>query len=1012
MSRLLFTLLLLLSTLGLSAQTPTHVHYGTNQGVPSSQVYHLIQDCKGFIWLATDNGVSRFNGYDFRTFGVTDGLHSQVIFRMFEDHKGRIWFSNSSNTLSYFYNDSIFAFKFNHLIPEHPYSDTYKASLKSVYVDSADNVFVEWYHIGYSVIDSSGNYKYYSQANNSKIVFFEMGNTGKFCGNFPSTEKKISNEEQIEIVTPWQSEPASIKNTYYSNLTSTYYFERIKPSNHIFTIGNALLWYNENTVRKFELPAQTIALYPETDGNLWIGTIWRKGVYCYSETNGFSQPIKHYLPNYSVTSILRDREGGLWFSTLEDGIFYFPNENITNCNYSFPSNDILRIQATENSLYLVSFDKMFIINGSNPIQNLPDYPSGYCRMLERHGKMVWVSTTLGLMQYDNSKQVLFKEKAYDTEIQKWSRIVPRSVFPLSPHLFFAAADRGIFLYKLSSRGMDSIHMLRSNETPFWEVTKDLTSFSDSGFLAATERGLFLFNFNRKNLVNVNIVDLSLKHPILRARIDLVVRSPYDELFYLGTKEKGLLIWDPKNNVITTLDRTNGLSDNLITSIHFADSAIWVGTKKGINRIVPDKSSPNKYSSWVINKKSGLPSNEINGMAYLNGNMYIATSNGLCYFNPMVITPNRVAPPVHVTKLLINDLPFRTDMNHRLNYTLNDISIEYVGLTYRSLGKVLYRYKMIGIDTNWHYTSNPSVRFPKLKSGTYKFVVSAQNDDGYWSAIPAEVNLTIHPPFWLTIWFQVVLSLFLAGIAIGVYMLRINSITKRNTLKREEEFKRHKLQEELITIRHQALVQQLNPHFVFNALNSIQSLLFENNLDDARNYLTKFAKLMRQILENIEDQNVTIQRELDTLKLYLDLERLRFCEGFDYHITIDPSIDQQRTIIPTMLLQPYIENAINHGIKHKRDSNGIVLISIHREGHTNSLICSIEDNGIGRKQSSKINEQEKNKPKPFGTSITEKRMALINELYGRQLNIHYFDLENEQGEPQGTLVKLSIPFLRR
>ncbi len=142
MGKLLFTLLLLLSTLGLNAQTPTHVHYGTNQGVPSSQVYHLIQDRKGIIWLATGNGVSCCNGYDFRTLGVTDGLHSQVIFRIFEGHKGRIWFSNSSNTLSYFYNDSIFAYKFNHLLPEHPYSDTYKASLKSVFVDSADNVFV------------------------------------------------------------------------------------------------------------------------------------------------------------------------------------------------------------------------------------------------------------------------------------------------------------------------------------------------------------------------------------------------------------------------------------------------------------------------------------------------------------------------------------------------------------------------------------------------------------------------------------------------------------------------------------------------------------------------------------------------------------------------------------------------------------------------------------------------------------------------------------------------------
>ncbi|MCU0370149.1 MAG: tetratricopeptide repeat protein [Bacteroidales bacterium] len=205
-----------------------------------------------------------------------------------------------------------------------------------------------------------------------------------------------------------------------------------------------------------------------------------------------------------------------------------------------------------------------------------------------------------------------------------------------------------------------------------------------------------------------------------------------------------------------------------------------------------------------------------------------------------------------------------------------------------------------------------------------------------------------------------------------------------------------------------LRQQMNPHFIFNTLNSIQYYVFQNDKISSNNYMTKFASLIRKTLENSRHTEIPIKEELDALHLYLELEELRFKKKFDWTISVDDEIDTLAFKIPTMLIQPYVENAITHGLMNKE--NGMGFLHVVLQLHNDQILCIIEDNGIGRAKAMEIRQQKNNHHQSMGTSITESRLKLVNELYGKSMKVEYTDLMSETGEPAGTKVEINIPII--
>jgi tetratricopeptide (TPR) repeat protein len=204
-----------------------------------------------------------------------------------------------------------------------------------------------------------------------------------------------------------------------------------------------------------------------------------------------------------------------------------------------------------------------------------------------------------------------------------------------------------------------------------------------------------------------------------------------------------------------------------------------------------------------------------------------------------------------------------------------------------------------------------------------------------------------------------------------------------------------------------LRQQMNPHFIFNTLNSIQYYVFQNDKMASNNYMTKFALLIRKTLENSRHTAIPIKEEIDSLKLYLELEALRFKEKFEWSVEVDEEIDTLSYKIPTMLIQPYVENAITHGLMNK-EGKGMIMVNLQQS--EDIILCTIEDNGIGRKRARQLQEERNNNHVSLGTSITENRLRLVNEVYGKTMKVNYTDLADEEGNPTGTRVQINIPIM--
>ncbi|MEQ8323754.1 MAG: histidine kinase [Vicingaceae bacterium] len=363
----------------------------------------------------------------------------------------------------------------------------------------------------------------------------------------------------------------------------------------------------------------------------------------------------------------------------------------------------------------------------------------------------------------------------------------------------------------------------------------------------------------------------------------------------------------------------------------------------------------------------------------------------------IITINDVLPKAVISGIRVNMKDTVLQDLYQLGHNENLIEVEFAGLINNRPEAVQFKYKLSGKDTAWTYsTVNKSV-YQGLEPGTYNFYVYAQSKQGSWSENPGSLAFIIAPPFYKTQTFYVLILIGL-GFVIILVILLLEQLKRRNRMK-EEEFKKRVLQSEL-----QALRAQMNPHFTFNTLSSIQNYISKNDGENASKYLSKFAKLIRMIMENAKQTDVPLEDEMNALKLYLELESLRLRDKFDYKIEVDKEIDQQYTRIPSMLIQPYVENAIWHGITNK-EGKGRLTVEVIKNG--SYLKCIIDDDGIGRKAAMKISEKKK-KHISHGMSITSERLDLMNSLNQSDLNVRIEDKMNGSHAPTGTRVEIFIP----
>ncbi|MBN2774693.1 MAG: histidine kinase, partial [Prolixibacteraceae bacterium] len=321
----------------------------------------------------------------------------------------------------------------------------------------------------------------------------------------------------------------------------------------------------------------------------------------------------------------------------------------------------------------------------------------------------------------------------------------------------------------------------------------------------------------------------------------------------------------------------------------------------------------------------------------------------------------------------------------LTYHENVLSFDFVSLDYNDPGKNHYAYKLSGFDREWNEVGNQNMAtYTNLNPGKYVFMVRGTNSDGIWNPVPAELKITIIPPVWKTWWFFAILA--------GLTLILVRSIFIDQKRKVQKE-------KELIELQLKSIKSQIDPHFAFNALNTMAALIYENEPDTTYDYFTRFAYLIRNILNDNEKISRSLGEEIDFVKNYLELQKIRFKDKFEYSIFIDPGISAE-TPIPKMIIQSYVENAVKHGLMH-RPKDGQLSIWVEKTGYCIRIV--VTDNGVGRQKAAGLSTGSTGK----GLKIMNRIFRLYKKLYHTDIIENIEDLTGNDGKPEGTRVILEL-----
>ena len=455
---------------------------------------------------------------------------------------------------------------------------------------------------------------------------------------------------------------------------------------------------------------------------------------------------------------------------------------------------------------------------------------------------------------------------------------------------------------------------------------------------------------------------------------------------------------PERGIVRKYTPGEGLKcDNVQSVIGDKSGMLWINSGQGLVRF-----NPTVLKSELFGPGYGVPAKNSNIFKLLkNGELAIGARKGLYLFHPGHLRANPEFPTPYLTSFKVFDqetaLPREGEV--RLSYRQNFFSFEFSAISFNLPEQNTFAYQLAGVDEGWAYAGKRRfASYTNIPGGRYQFRLKAANNEGVWNDKPYTLDIFITTPWWKAWWFWLSFGLFLLlNVALFVRW-RISQVRKKEAMKTDFDRK-------LANVELNALRAQMNPHFIFNCLNSIDYYILKNDTDKASDYLNRFSRLIRLILQNSRSEYVNLKDELESLRLYIEMESLRFEHQFDYEVKISRGLRIEDIEIPPMLLQPYVENAIWHGLVHKEGKGHLDLAITRQNG---ALHCVIEDNGIGREEARRLRSKTATRRKSMGMTITQDRISMINKLYNANASVEVVDLKDDNGQGRGTRVELWIP----
>lgn len=960
----------------------------------------MIQDSRGYLWMGTrGGGITRFDGMTFTTFTNKNGLSNNVINCIKEDAQKNIWIGTNDG-LS-FYNGREFK---NYYLTKNKV-----VAILEIDFDVKQNIWI---------------------ASSEGLLQFHHH-------HFENISAEVK-DKQHAVNSVLCSRNGNI---YYANANGFFTLKR----NH----NNYSVSLNKNYT-------QINCIREDKQQTIWLGT-YGMGVWVGNGTDFMPLSALPILKNSVVWNINFDKKNNAWLSTLNNGVIEYNVQskqiNILSEQEGLGNNHVRCMLEDQSGNFWFGTSGGGVSNYFGKLFTHYDKSNGLggnfiYSIFKDHENKTWIGTgNKGLTILDSS--VFYTKNASNGFADVKVKAIAEDNFGTK---YFGTDGDG--LYILQDNHFEQIEKL--NKQYIRSIVKDKEG---NIWVATSGNGIYKItpsHYSKGN--NLIISNFNVSNGIWQNRITTLICDAENRIWY-GTENSGVgcigseinirmkdglpsdnircLVEDKKNTLwigtagdgiaymslvdsncrIHPVDNEKLTSTNIYLMACDSKNNLLLGSESGIDNVVLDKDRQIIYVKHYSKGDGFLGIETCQNAVCDNGDgtFWFGTINGLTKYNPFNLVKNANETITTITdvrlfyislsntkyKQVVGD--WNQVKNIDLPYSKNHLSFDFIGINFSNPDAVKYKWQLENFDPVWSPESKQrTVTYSNIPPGDYVFKVISCNEDGVWNKAPTTIQIHIRKPFWMEWLFIISGCIILFGLIWFIFKQREKSIKQ----KASEQQQKIILEKDLIELEHKALRLQMNPHFIFNALNSIQSQIGTDNEQNARYYLAKFSKLMRQILDNSRNSLITLQDEISMLENYLLVEKFCNNNSFDYAIHVQDDLEVDYIKIPPMILQPFVENAIKHGMKYLVNKTGFIEVSFTVQD--NMLLCSVSDNGIGRKKAEELNKKSSDDfHKSTALAVTQERLNLLHQ-QKNESHIHIIDLYDESGEALGTKVDVEIP----
>lgn len=945
-------------------------HFGPEDGLSNANIFAIKQDVNDILYLATENGIYNFDGYNFIKIKPQTPLKSNYVRNISFDLENKLVIINRREGVYNYDNTTNQAklntsLKFNNSVDELIFTKEYTYSITD--------------QISVSAIEN----------NTGKIIEDELFNDNKdnraYCIHKTKTNTilvgrtdglyNFSNGKQIKI-------EIGKKCTIYSINEDSNGLIYLGSDNNIFCLKNNSIiktipvkTQKTNSFFSFNNTASVSKLLIDKFERIWFTNAPDDNLFVVEDGITYNVFDILGIDKVLVNCVIKDSDENIWIGTFNDGVYFIQNSLFKNINYT-SGKKILPVNCAafiNNSIAVGTINGLFVFDiKTNNTQTIvaPDD--------------LFREEIFGINP--NSKNVIYSKTNSISNTIKSSLInnLYYSFIPTPSRLFEYTANTNIAYI---ADGTATLYKISSFNSLKYKVLDTLISYPDyrikinsiydnsENIFVGTSEGLSIYNHQSKSYKQF-------KSEFFNYNINHI--QNYNHKTYLA-HDNGITVFE--DSILIQQIGEHRLTS--VKKIKFYKNKIWIATLDGLY-ICDEIFNP----IAIYNKTNGLQSNTVNDIIFDNDKCCICTNKGttLCSINDLlskIKTPNK---PI-ISSLEIEDKKtLMIDEKILLQSFESDVIINFISPLFIKPNKQYYKYKFD--NSRWLSLENTQVHLTSIEGGKHKLEIMCSYDNINWSK-PVIIQISKEIPFKQTLWFTITLILISLIFVLSISYLFIKRIKTKATKRVQED-------RQVNLLKHQAMNSLMSPHFIFNSLTSIQNYINLNDSLKASEYLAKFSRLIRMIIEKAAQSEILLSEEITRLNYYLDLEKERFKGKFDFHVEVDPNINTSEIKIPNMIIQPYAENSIIHGILPKHQ-HGNLFIRFKKENEKTLLII-IEDDGIGY---NKAKENAKAGHKSLGTKTIENILELNTKLTGKNQKVEIIDKEDLEIPKQGTLITISI-----